>query len=190
MAMETADTLITDVERLRRRTRTDLDATWFPLVVFGGLSIASSAVAARFGPAALGLFWAVAAPLGSLATGFYYWRRQKHVGLEAPPAPYLLAALGIVLGAFITGGVGGALGAQEVSAFGPPLFVSAGYMIFAWLARSKGLAGVAIALALVTVVASVARIPPNQAAWGLSLIYGAVFVATGVVFRTSQTGRR
>jgi hypothetical protein len=188
MAMETADTLLSDIERLRRRTRTDLHPTWFPLVVFGTLSMASAAVAVRFGPTALGFFWAVAAPLGSVATGFYYWRRQDRVGLQAPAAPYLVGAAGIVLGAFLTGGLGGAFGAPAVSALGPPLFVSAGYLLFARLARSRGLAAVAVVLALVTVATGVARIPSDRAAWTLALIYGAIFVATGLVFRASQTG--
>lgn len=190
MATDATDTLLNDVERLRRRTRADLRATWFPLVLFGVLSMASAAVAWRFGPSALGLFWAMAAPVGSVATGVYYSRREHRMGLEAPVAPYVIVAGVIIVGAFVTGGLGGALGATAVSVFGPPLWISAGYLLFARLARSRGLAAVAVALATLTVATGVAKMQPDQAAWILSLAYGAAFLVTGLVFRASATGRR
>jgi hypothetical protein len=188
MASQPADTLLNDIERLRRRTRADLHETWLPLVLFGALSIAGAAVALRFGATSLALFWGVSAPAGSVATAIYYHRREHRVGLQVAAAPYIVAAAAIIVGAFLTGGVGGAVGAATISAFGPPLCISAGYLLFARLARSRGLAAVAVALAVLTVAAAAARMSPDQAAWSLSLIYGVAFLATGLVFRASSSG--
>lgn len=189
MTAERPEILLQDVEQLRQRTRSHLHAIWFPLVVFGGLSMLSAAVAWRFGGAALGVFWLGAAPAGSLITGAFYRRRERRIGLEAPPAPYVIAAAGIILGAFVTGGVGGAFGAASVSAIGPPLCVSAGYLVFARLARSPGLAVVAAALAALDLTLAAARMQPNRAAWVLALAYGVVFVLTGLTYRAPRAGR-
>lgn len=186
MTAEHPHILLHDVERLRQRTRSHLQAIWFPLVVFGGLSMMSAAVAWRFGGPSLGVFWLAAAPAGSVVTAVFYRRREHRIGLEAPPAPYVVAAIGIILGAFLTGGLGGALGAAAVSAIGPPLCVSAGYLVFARLARSRGLAVVAGVLAVLTLTLAAAHVKPDRAAWVLALTYGTVFGLTGLVYRMRQ----
>jgi hypothetical protein len=189
MATDPTKSLLSEIGRLRRRTRADLQGIWFPLVLFGALSMASALVALRFGGVPLGLFWVVAAPAGSAVTAVYYRRRARRIGLEAPATPYVITAAVLVLGAFLTGGLGGALGVATVSALGPPLCVSAGYLLFARLAHSWGLAAVAIALSALTVAIGIAKMPADQATWSLAMVYGAVFVGTGLFFRASVTGR-
>jgi hypothetical protein len=149
----------------------------------------SALVALRSGGPALGLFWVVAAPAGSAATAVYYRRRGRRIGVEVPAAPYAIIAAALVSGAFLTGGLGGALGAATVSALGPPLCISAGYLLFARLGHSWGLAVVATVLGALTVAIGIARVPADQATWILALVYGAVFVGTGLSFRASSTGR-
>lgn len=181
-----AGDLLDEVARVRHATRTTLRGLWFPLVLFGALSCVSAVVSWGFGGASLGVYWAVAAPLGSAVTGVFYHRQERRVGLEVPPGRWMFGVVVILVGAFATGALGGALGAERVSAAGPPLFVSLGYLIFARIERSAPLAIIAAALGGLTVAVAVSGVSADTVASVLAAAYGVVFLTTGIVLQRQR----
>lgn len=177
----TAHELVGELARVRDRSRASASVMWFPLLLFGVLSVLSAPVVAWFGGAALGAFWLVAGPAGGVATGVVSVRRGKRVGAEVPAGPYIAVAVLILAGALVAGWVGYALGEHLISAAGPPLAISAGYLLFARIERNRALGWTAAGLAALVVALLPTGIGPEPLAAVLAVVYGAVFFATGVV---------
>lgn len=180
---DTAEETLQEVERLRRRTRTGLGAFWLPLVLFGALSLASAGVVASAGGEALGVYWAIAGPLGGIAVGVYYYLRERSIGVQRPATPYVVTAAGIIVGTFAVSGVASTLDLEAAAAAAPAIVVSIGYVAFAWLERNGLLAFIAAALAVLAAVLWASRLDADPLATVLALAYGAVWVATGVAYR-------
>lgn len=180
---KTAEETLREVERLRHQTRTGLGAFWFPLVLFGALSLASAAVAPLAGGEALGVYWAIAGPLGGIAISAYYYRRERTIGVQRPAAPYVVTAVGIIVGTFVVSGIASTLGYAAAAAAAPAIVVSVGYVAFAWLERSGGLAAIAAVLAALAAILWASRLDADALAIVLALAYGAVWLATGVAYR-------
>lgn len=153
---------------------------WFPLLLFGALTWLSVPVFAWGDGPALAVYWAVAGPVGGVATGYFYLRRQS-VGLEVAGAPFVVVAVAILVGTMLAGWIGSSTGQLAVAAAGPPLVVSAGYLGFAWLDRSRWLAAVAIALAAVMAVLLVVGVPSDVLTMVGAALYGGAFVVTGTL---------
>jgi hypothetical protein len=169
-----------DVALVRARTRSAVNALWFPSVVFGGLTIASAVVAVVWGGEALGWYWPFAAVVGTALTSWYCYLREQDLGLSRRPGPYLLTAT-LMLAAAMTLG---ALGTQTVRIIGPPLAVSAGCLVFAAMSRSRWLAALALGLAGVTLLlGGLLRWP--SAVWAIPLVYGSASVLAGIVARAT-----
>lgn len=164
MQRANAEHLIGEVEEQRRRARKALGAYWFPLVVFGAFAlIVALTLELGASPAILAL-WFVAGPVGIVATSIYYGRRARRIGLSSPPLPYIVT--GVVLG--VSAGLLGWLGRDGPLGYaGPLLVIGAGYLVFAWLQRSR-LAG-AFALMLMAAAISLYLLQPPHA---LSLSLG------------------
>jgi hypothetical protein len=176
--------LLADVDRVRAKTRADLESLWFPLVLFRLLSAVSAAVALRWGGTALGVYWTVAGPTGGLATAAFYFRREQSRGLRGAPAwPYWATALALFAVATATG----SSPAPLVHNYGPYLAVCVAYLVFASLGRSRGLGLVTLALAVITLGLAVLGQAP--VVWLLPLLYGAAFVGTGLVLRARRGAR-
>lgn len=175
-----AATVLADTRSIRRRTRASLRALWFPCVLFGALALLSAGPSWRYGGPALGIYWALAAPVGIVITSGYYRRRERRVGLEAPVLPALVGVAVIVVGCFGTGILGGMLGVPTLSAAGPPLAISSGYLIFAWLNRSPVVAATAIALATLDIVLVLAGVGADAIATVLSAAFGLAMLGVGL----------
>ena len=172
--------LIGEIDRMRHRARARASVMWFPLVLFGMLSVASAFVSARYGGQALGPYWMVAGPAGGVATAVAAYRRGRRVGVSVPGVPYLAVAVFILVGASAAGWAGDALGEHALSAVGPPIVVSIGYLLFARLERSRPLTWTAVGLAALAVGLLATGIEPEPMAVILALVYGATFIATGL----------
>lgn len=181
-----ASDVIDEIGEVRRRTRARASVMWFPLVLFGVLTLASAAVVARYGGAALGPYWMVAGPAGGVATGIASWRRGTRVGVAVPVGPYLAVATLILAGASLAGWAGDALGRHTISAAGPSLVVAVGYLLFARLERSHLLGWTAAGLLALTVAVIATGIEPEPMAVTLAILHGTTLLATGLVLR----GRR
>ena len=188
MRAEEAAQLVHEIEHLRRRTRASLHHVSFPCVMFGALMLASAAIVATAGGPSVGLFWMVAGPLGGVATGRHYQRRERRMGLEGPAWPGVAVGLGIMAGCFLTGGLGGALGLETLAAVGPLLVVSAGGLGFALLHRSVPAAVVAVALATLVVGLWAMGVGPRQLGPLGTALYGATLLGLGLAYRAPQRG--
>lgn len=169
LAAGTLDQL-TDV---RRSARTDLQAFWFPLVVFGSLTILSAGVVVAAGVEALSAYWPLAGVAGGALTSWHYHRREQRLGLQGPAAPYIATAGAILVGAMLAGALGSRVGPGLAGAVGPALVVAAG------LAAVLLALGVAVALWGPDVEAATVV---------LAVSSGAVLLATGLAQRWSTGG--
>jgi hypothetical protein len=167
------------VESLQRQTRSLLHAFWFPLVVFGALTLASAVVQWVWAGPAVGIYWAVAGLLGGAAVGLHYRSRELRLGLSTPATPYVLTAAGMMAGAFLLPGITSGDLQQVVSTFA----VAAGYLVFAWLDRSRTLAGLAVVMALVPVVVLASGVDHPGALNAAAV--GAVTLVAGLASRRS-----
>lgn len=180
MDSNSAAAVLAETRSIRTQTRSTMHAMWFPLVLFGVLTLASAGVSWRNGAEALGLFWLVAGPIGTVITFLFYWRWENRIGLDAPRFPSLFAVAVIVIGCFGTGVAGGILDAPRLATAGPPLAISIGYLLFAWMGRSVALGVTALALAVLDVGLLVAGVGVNTLATALSASYGTAFLGIGL----------
>jgi len=168
------------VESVRDQTRDLLRVFWFPLVVFGLITLASAVVQWAWAGPAVGLYWAVAGTLGGIAVGQYYRSRELRLGLSRPAWPYILTAVGIFVGAFALPMVTHGDLQEVVSTFA----VAAGYLAFAWLERSGWLVGLALFMAAIPLVVLATGVDHPGAI--TAAVTGVALVATGLVSRRSR----
>lgn len=168
------------IDELRRDTRRALQSFWFPLALFGALTLLSAPFCAIADGRAVGLFWALAGPAGGIATSLHYARRETALGLSRPAAPYIVVAVGLMAGAFVlpaltTGDL------QDVVSY---FAVAAGYLGFAWIERDGRIAGIAAFIAAVPLV--MLAVAPGSACLVTAVATGSVLVASGRWFHRSQ----
>lgn len=176
-----------EIEQLRNRTHQQLDAFWFPLMLFGALAVVSSFVGAVYGGFAAGMFWLVAGPLGGIATGFYYDKRESRLGVESNPVPWIATSVGVMVGCFVTGFAGGSLELPVLSTLGPLLTISVGYLVFGRLAHNMRVSVVAVLIGLAVVVMWLAGLGERTASYGAAL-FGIVTFGIGVASRRRDAG--
>jgi hypothetical protein len=178
---EAARTLMS-IRSTRERTRADLRSYWYPLVIFGVLTLLSTPFFDLWDGAGAGVFWLVAAPAGMAAVARHYRRREFRAGLTVASRPYVVTAACLLTACFALGFGGGIAGNADVASFGPPLAVAVAYVVFAWLERSVLLALLAFALAGLTVALALADVArANQI---VAAADGASFVLLGLLART------
>ncbi|MEA2826478.1 MAG: hypothetical protein QOG43_917 [Actinomycetota bacterium] len=175
-----AANLLRHVESVRSQTRSLLRAFWFPLVVFGAITLASALVQWAWPGAAVGLFWALAGPVGGVTVGRFYQSRQLRLGLSRPARPYILTAIGIFVGAFALPILTHGDLQEVVSTFA----VAAGYLAFAWLERTGWLVLLALLMAAIPLVVLAAGVDHPGAVTAAAT--GAALVATGVLSRRGR----
>ena len=174
---------LAELAHLRSRTRGTLRSFWFPLVLFGGITLVSAPLYA-IGGATVGIFWLVAAPAGIITTSFYYHRRELRLGLEGPAAPYVVTSIAMALAAWLTG----ALGGEEVRTYGPSLAIAAGTLVFAALDRSAALAGIAAGILAAAAAVALAGVG-TAAAPVLAAVLGTGYLIAGLIFRRDERRR-
>lgn len=175
-----AQATLAGIDDVRRRTRADLEEFWFPLVLFGSLTLLSLPVAGLGDGLGAAVFWGVAGPAGAVAVALHYKRRELALGATRCATPYLLTAGGLMVGSFLLP----ALTSEAVQPVASAFAIAAGYMVFARLERSGALA----ALSAVMVLAAGVAIASGHdlaylAAW--ATIGGAV-LGTGLALRRRQ----
>lgn len=172
------------VRSTRAETKGQLRSYWYPLIVFGVLTMLSAPFFALWDGSGVALFWLVAAPLGSFAVVRHQQTQALTVGAGRAVRPYAITGIALIVACFGLGAIGGATGELDIANFGPPLAVATAYVVFAWLERSLALAALATALAAITI--GFAAFGVEHAAPILALIYGASFVALGLAARAKS----
>lgn len=168
--------LLGDLGDLRRSTRRSLGAPWYPLLIFGGLTVLSAALVAQVGIGALGAFWLLAGPCGLLAIRRHYRTRERRRGVTGDRRSW---AVGIVLccACGAAGVAGGQLGGATSGLLAPVWVAVAGYLAFGVLQRrvapSVGVAAAA--------TAGTATGLGGGAPWLVELVFGAGLMLTGVL---------
>jgi hypothetical protein len=184
-----ASQTIERVQELRLRTRGSLVSFWFPLLVFGSLTLGSLLVIAFANGPLIGVYWLVGGTLGGIATARHYRRRERAIGLESEPAPYVAVGLAVIVGCLLSGAIAGALEADRAAALVPSFVIAAGYAAFAWLDRSIRLAAIAALLGVFALGVAATSLSAARTAFVLALGYGAVGVCTGLALRAAERPR-
>ena len=177
-----ASTRLRELEELRRRTRTSLQSFWYPLVVFGAITLASAPLCELAPGWALGVYWLVGAPAGAAAVARHYRLRELELGVTGPALPYIATGAFIIAAALTSGTVGGIVENEAVAVAGPTLAVAAGYLVFARLERSVVLAAFAVGVAVLAVAFAGA---PHACSIQAALM-GAASVAIGAAYRRRE----
>jgi len=179
---QTLDTsALQEFRDLQQHTRTQLRAFWFPLILFGGLSILSAPLAEMGEGQALGIFWLIAGPVGGGVTGLYFHRRELRVGAGRNGLPYIITALGILVGTSAAGWFGGVTGRERLSQYGPPLVVAVAYLVFARLEKSIALAALSSTWLVLTVTLTLTD--PARGTGYLAAGFGISAISLGLYFR-------
>lgn len=180
-----ASAVLAHLRQVQRRASSRLPGMWFPLLLFGALSLLSIPVVVWLGLGWYNLFWGVAGPTGGLLTALFYALAGRRIGLEVPAVPYLVALVVIVAGAAVAGAVGGIIDEPRLSVAGPPLAVAAGLLLIARQTRSVALVWLAGIVGAVDIGLLAASSAPTLIAVTVGFAYGvpALVVGLGVVWR-------
>lgn len=159
----------------RERTRSVLDRGWFAFVAWGAVVLASAPVQLLLADTAIVAYW-IAAPIGAVIVTSRWFSKQARVDGIEPRYVKLYIATGaiIAVGCFVTGamGEGGTL-----SAVGPPLILSAGLLVFAFLDRDFAVAASAALITIMTLI--IWAIDPAEMTFWSALSEGTILLATG-----------
>ncbi|MEJ7584805.1 MAG: hypothetical protein WKF43_12155 [Acidimicrobiales bacterium] len=169
-----------EIEGLRRDTRRALQSFWFPLVLFGAFSLVAGLLCQVGDGGSVAVFWAFAGPAGGISTAVYSTRREATLGLSRRAAPYIVVALGIMVGAFLLPVLTSGHLAEVVSHFA----VAAGYLGFARIERDGRIAAIAALMAAVPLL--MLAIAPESACAVTAAVTGSILLASGLSFRRTQ----
>ena len=188
--METNEALTTlrGVEELRRRTRATANTSWYPVALFGALTLLSTPLCAFAPPWSLGIYWPIAAIAGMAAVARHYTSREARVGVVSYGWRYVAVGVGILIGASLAGALGGSFQSEQLGEVGPYVVVSVGYLAFAALKRSAGLA--ALAALFLGASLGVAAVGAQHACTVLALLFGAASLAAAAAFRALDPAPR
>ncbi len=172
-----ASRLLDEVSEVRSRTRCHLQSYWFPVTLFGALTLLSAPFTLIGDGSGVGWFWCVAGPLGGALVGVYYHRREQRLGVGSPALPYIITGAAMMVGAFILPIVITGPAQASVSSYS----IAIGYLVFGILERSKMLAAVGLLIAAIPTFV----IAADTAAPGMvtALFTGAIMLATGMIRR-------
>lgn len=172
-----ASRLLDEVTVVRSRTRTHLQSFWFPVTLFGAITLLSAPFTLIGDGVGVAWFWSIAGPLGGALVGFYYHNRERRLGLGSPALPYVLTAVAMMAGAFVLPAFVTGPAQAVVSSYS----IAIGYVVFGLLDRSKMLAAVGLVIAAVPTVVIVGDIAnPGMVA---ALLTGAIMLASGMIRR-------
>lgn len=162
-----------------RRVRSTLrgrPGPWLPPVVFGGATVVGALLLLAGGNLA-GWWWMVAGPAGSVIVIRAMGRTGDGVGYRLPPVPFAVAAVALSVGGWLVAAATIPSGRELLARSAWSLAVGLGYVVFALLGRSAGLATVGLACATVGVALAALGAP----AWAVQLGGGVALLAGGSV---------
>jgi hypothetical protein len=177
-----ADETLAELAGIRRRTRRAVGTLWFPLVLFGSLTLLEIPFELTVGPPVIAFFWLVAGPVGSVLVGRHLRREGRLRGMTGrPPAGGLLGA-GICAGCFLLGLVGGWAGGERGALAAAVVWVTVGYLVLARLTGRPVLGTTMVAVAAVVLALGSMSVP----VWGMALAFGTGQLAAGAAFRRRE----
>lgn len=184
--LQEAAAQLAEVERLRRRTRASLGQPWFPMVVFGGVAVASAPVLAVASMFVLVPLWIVAGTAGMVAIQRFYRRRANARGAVTRSRRSWFVGVAIAVLALVAGYVGGAAAGISIGLSLPAVVVLGGYAALAWLQHDV----IPLVCATPATVFAVLLVAGSAAPWLIELAYGGAMLAgAGLLFLHERCGR-
>lgn len=193
--------MLGETEAVRRATRSARGGVWFPLVLFGALTLlALPLYGGGLGAFAADFFWMLAGPAGYVAVVMFHRRRETRTGVGAPILPYVIVGIALLL-------VGmGLVGlpippviplafAHLSSGFGPLVAIALGLLVLAWVERSLSLAlfalvqGTVAALAGLSIVNNPLGLSGGTPQVANAAVIGLGLVGAGLVARAAERRR-
>ncbi len=167
---------------LRRRTRRAVGTLWFPLVLFGSLTLLETPFELTVGPPAHAFFWLVVGPVGGILVGRRVRRRGRVRGMTSGPRAGGLLGAGICVGCFLLGLVGGWEGGERGALAAAVVWMTFGYLVLARLTERPVLGVTMVAVAAVVLALGAVSVP----VWGMALAFGTGQLAAGAAFRRRE----
>lgn len=177
-----ADETLAELAGIRRRTRRAVGTLWFPLVLFGSLTLLEIPFELAVGPPVIAFFWLVAGPVGSVLVGRHLRRQGRLRGMTGRPRAGALVGAGICVGCFLLGLVGGWQGGERGALAGAVLWVTVGYLVLARLTERPALGAAMVAVAAVVLALGSMSVP----VWVMALAFGTGQLAAGAAFRRRE----
>ncbi len=176
MANAEAARTLQEVTAVRAVTRRKLNASWLAFLIWGSIVLGSAPFTQLGDGAAVGIYWALASPIGLLVTWRAYHAYELRLGFfDSNEWIYGVIVGAMVVAAFVLGaaGEGGTL-----SAVGPLVAIGAGLVLLGLVKSLDPIVGFAgdamIALGIVLVVAE-----PGEPALIAALGQAAILLAAG-----------
>lgn len=166
---KTADTL-RFVDDVGTSTRSHLQLFWFPLLVFGVVSLGAAVVEVIGTGFTVGLYWMVCGVVGGMLTSRHYERREDDLGLIRDAKPYLVIVALLAIGAFV-------LPIITFPGWPNAIWVGMCYLAFAWLERNIFVGWAAALMVALGVVFSIVDVS-HEPAW-ISVATGLVLILCG-----------
>jgi hypothetical protein len=167
-----------EVRRLQNVGRTRLATVWFPLAVFGLIYLGMAPLALLIHRNHLAPYFLIALIAASFVTARHYRRQGQSDGIETSAWPWLATSIAMTIG----GGIASVTGFRHHSLFlnstGPFLVVTAFFLAFSAITRSKLLlVDASIMLAICAAATSVsdgnARVATQATAFAVVLLASA-----------------
>lgn len=172
--------LLESVEAAREAAEQRMGAYWFPLVVVGGLMVATSWFFAVWDGAAVAIFWLVVAPFALFAVKRYERVQLRASGAVRDRRTHLMVAGGFIAACVVLGAIGGATGEPDLINYGPLFGVAVVYAVLAWRHRSPRLAAWAVGVSAFALASPHIFSSLDDPARVLALVVGANLVIEGV----------
>jgi hypothetical protein len=196
-----------------RRARADVRGEWFPLLLFGFLTLLGAPLYAQQlfnGFPWADLYWIVAGSAGYVAVARFYRRREAERGIGSSLAPYVWVGLGLFFFTFglvspilsLIPHVGApayaaavrflprfANGIWLIPGFAPIVAIGVGMLPLAWVERRPSLAVFGVSFSVVATLCGIYFFDNrlHLAAWYQSIldvaVLGSILLAAGIVFR-------
>ena len=151
------------LDAVRTATRSRIALFWFPMAIFGCVSLGAAVVSIAWGLEAVGLYWVVVGIPAGILTAWHYQRSESAAGLTTSAVPHLLVVGVLAFGAFALPVV-----VPNDPAWAIALWVGAGYLAFSALERSQTIAVVALSFVGLGALFWQLEIP-GETAWFSSL---------------------
>lgn len=161
---------------VERATRSRLRLFWFPMLVFGLIQALAALPAALWGPEALGAYWLLLAPVGTLICLGFYRRTEYSIGLAESGRPYAMVIAALAAGNFTLPMI-----VQGDPGWATTIWTGLCYLGFARLERSAPV--LATALTLITIGVAVAFLIEDNGSVITSVAVGATLLAGGFYCR-------
>jgi hypothetical protein len=178
MDTHNASLTLAEIDRATARTRAALRSIWYPLVVYGALTLATGALDGFASATVAAVFLLVGLVAAVIAVNRYYAGRGVDAG---GGRAYLRLLVAYVVGSIVAGGIAANLGGEGAALVAQAIVFLAFYLALARLAHSVLLA--AIGVGFLVLCGTLALAGPAHEVAIAQFVLGAALVVSGLYAR-------